>query len=379
MRSNAPYGNAASLIKVAGNIQLVHPSVKEYMLTSTSLQNFGFTTNEKLSHSLISQTCLAYLLQFETPEILNEDTIDDFPLALYAAEHWVSHTRSGASDSDTGSLQALIHALFTGNDAPFITWVRLNDIDRPGSERNMKRVPIGSRLYYACLTGLQDLSLALLDAGEDPNAKGFHGATALQVASQSGQYQTVQHLLEKGALVNAPFGGQHGSALRAASSEGFRDIVQLLLEKGAKARVNAESKRYGTALQAAALEGHGEIVKLLLENGAEVNMPQEPCGSALQAAASRGHESIVRLLLKKGAEVNKRSQEYGDALQAASTGGHEHVVRLLLENGADVNSRGVGPYQNALEAASKGKHQAIVELLLEKGADPVDHDAEGTD
>ncbi|ETW83636.1 hypothetical protein HETIRDRAFT_471885 [Heterobasidion irregulare TC 32-1] len=364
------------IVTVEGNVQLVHPSVKDYILTSTSLQNFGFTTNEKSSHSLIAQTCLAYLLQFETTGILTEDTLDNFPLAQYAANYWVSHAHAGTGDGRTDPLNTLTYTLFTGNDAPFVAWVRLNDLDRPGSKRDMKRVPIGSRLYYACLAGLQDLSSALLDAGEDPNAKGFDDCIVLQVAARSGQSRAVQHLLEKGAVINAPFGGQHGSALRAASSEGFGDIVRLLLEKGAE--VNAESERYGTALQAAALEGHGEIVKLLLENGAEVNMPQEPCGSALQAAASRGHESIVQLLLVKGAEVNKQSQEYGDALQAASTGGHEHIVRLLLENGADVDARGMGPYQSALQAASKGNNQAIVELLLEKGADPVDDNAEGT-
>ncbi|KIJ91862.1 hypothetical protein K443DRAFT_14038 [Laccaria amethystina LaAM-08-1] len=69
-----------------GFIKLSHFSVKEY-LVSEYVQNHAvkqvrdFSFSEELSHSVISQICLAYLLQFHTSEPLDIDVDVSFPLA----------------------------------------------------------------------------------------------------------------------------------------------------------------------------------------------------------------------------------------------------------------------------------------------------------
>src|ERR1700733_8322287 len=81
-----------------GIIKLSHMSVKDYLLSQHHVGATGFVLNEKLSHSLIAKICLAYLLQFKNLDMLNSGTIDEYPLAQYAAEYWITHVRYGVED-----------------------------------------------------------------------------------------------------------------------------------------------------------------------------------------------------------------------------------------------------------------------------------------
>src|ERR1700728_623626 len=104
-------------------------SVKDYLLSQHRVAATGFGLDEKLSHSLIAQTCLAYLLQFDNPDMLNWQTINNYPLAEYAAEYWIMHVQSGV-DEWAEPQQKLVMTLFQlDHTAPFITWVKLWDMD----------------------------------------------------------------------------------------------------------------------------------------------------------------------------------------------------------------------------------------------------------
>src|ERR1700728_885952 len=91
-----------------GIIKLSHMSVKDYLLSHHCVGATGFGINEKLSHSLITKTCLAYLLQFENPDMLNWDTIGKYPLARYAAQYWLMHVRYGVEDGTDIQQEKLI-------------------------------------------------------------------------------------------------------------------------------------------------------------------------------------------------------------------------------------------------------------------------------
>src|ERR1700729_2738639 len=78
-----------------GMIKLAHFSIKEYLMSDDLLRgaaSFSHFTAE-LSHSLIAQTCLAYLLQFDTFNSLDQEVItESSPLAQYAARYWMFDT-----------------------------------------------------------------------------------------------------------------------------------------------------------------------------------------------------------------------------------------------------------------------------------------------
>src|ERR1700728_4344499 len=93
-----------------GIIKLSHMWVKDYLLSQHHVGATGFVLNEKLSHSHIAKTCLAYLLKFENLDMLK--AIEKYPLAQYAATYWVTHVSYGVEDGTDVQQEKLITALF---------------------------------------------------------------------------------------------------------------------------------------------------------------------------------------------------------------------------------------------------------------------------
>ena len=242
-------------------------SVKDYLLSQHQVGATAFSINEKLSHSHVAQTCLAYLLQFNNLNMLNQNTIGNFPLARYAARYWILHLRSVGDEWDDVQ-QKLVMTLFQPqHNTRFISWLRLWNIELPWMLPQWDLIKVKpSAIYYAAFAGLLPVVWALIENGEDVNAQGGEFGNALQAASLEGHEAIVSMLLEKGADMSAQ-GGKYGNALQAASTGGHEQIVRLLLEKGVD--VNAQGGFYGNALQAASSKGHTVIVDLLLEQGAD--------------------------------------------------------------------------------------------------------------
>ena len=252
-----------------GTIKLSHFFVKEYLL-STRVEEY-FSIDEKASHLKISEFSIAYLLQFDDDSLpLTVATLYSMPLAHYAAEHWIGHTKSGGM---VPTVLQLILRLFTSGSAPLKNWIRMYNIDLGGyQDLSMDGAKVCSALYYSSLAGMPEVSDCLLHKGEDANAEGGRFGNPLQAASHEGYEAIVKLLLENGADVNA-MGGEYGNALWAASLRGDEVIVKLLLRNGAE--VTAKGGEYGNALQAASFRGDEAIVKVLLENGAKVNDLEE--------------------------------------------------------------------------------------------------------
>ena len=170
-----------------------------------------------------------------------------FPLARYAAQHWIKHICSaGKTETQSSSVFALMMKLLADENGAFVNWVRIHDIDKHIHQRDH----IAKPLYYASLAGLTEATYALLERGTDINAEKGRYGNALQGAASKGHFTIAKLLIKKGADVNTQ-GGRYGNALQAATLRGHEAIVKLLIEKGAD--VNAQGGRYGNALQASIL------------------------------------------------------------------------------------------------------------------------------
>src|ERR1700728_1685136 len=104
-------------------------SVKDYLLSRHQIAATGFGITEKLSHSHIARTCLAYLLQFDNPDTLNPNTLKNYPLAQYAAKYWIMHVQSGRNEWAEPQWKLVMTLFYPDHTAPFITWVGLWDMD----------------------------------------------------------------------------------------------------------------------------------------------------------------------------------------------------------------------------------------------------------
>ena len=169
----------------SGTVKLAHFSVKEYLLVQIRPEAEARSiTSEQLSHSVMAQTCLAQLLHFDGPSVLDWENPHSvslhhinalFPLAQYAAMNWVSHFQSsGATSTHCSTLQNLLLQLFKLPSNTYshalLCWVRLQNLAINANHslrwestvlghslrsfRNTRDLPLDvSPLYYACFSG----------------------------------------------------------------------------------------------------------------------------------------------------------------------------------------------------------------------------------
>ncbi|KAA6411304.1 MAG: hypothetical protein FRX48_04584 [Lasallia pustulata] len=83
-------------------VKLAHFSVKEYLVSKRIRDQAAATARyaiqEIQANQSIAAACLAYLLQFNQHDSLTSQTLEDFPLAGYAAKYWLRHTREVGKD-----------------------------------------------------------------------------------------------------------------------------------------------------------------------------------------------------------------------------------------------------------------------------------------
>ena len=76
-------------------VQFAHFSVKEYLtsarLTEAKDTISHFHVSMTAAHTIVAQASLGVLLHLD--EGVTKDSLENFPLAEYVAEHWVGHAR----------------------------------------------------------------------------------------------------------------------------------------------------------------------------------------------------------------------------------------------------------------------------------------------
>ena len=356
-------------------VQFSHFSVKEFFLSdrlSTSTNDISqYHIVLEDANTLITRACLGVLLRDPSDESAAATT----PLALYAAEHWVAHSKV----KDVASrVRNGMESLFDPDGPYFSAWVKLHNPDRrrwyDGLEH--KTQPGAAPLYYAAFLGLHEIVEHLsLKYGQYANAIGGGVGTALHIASTDGHIEVVRSLLKCGVDVDAR-GANSMSPLQFASGNGRLDVVHCLLDYGANADIQSADHR--TSLGDAAVNGHFEIVRVLLEHHADIHTEDKDGFTALHLVSSfhpsSKYHQVVRLLLEYGANPNARDKRRRTPLHVVSSrpqyspfplsSARLEIVRILLEHGADVDAEDeVG--RTPLQVALAERQEEVVQLLTE--------------
>jgi hypothetical protein len=330
-------------------VQFSHFSVKEYLISPRLLTSDADVSHFHIlmepAHTIMARACLGTLLRPRLDDISDEDNVCDlFPLAQYAAEHWVTH----AQFEDVSShIRAGMQVLFDPDKPYFSAWVQIYDMD--ATSNGHSKFPFFSHktsdaapFYYAALCGFHDL---------------------------------VEHLINKCLQEANDTGGFCRSPLIAALSMEHFEVAQLLHQHGA--HVDVQGPNQCTPLYGASYDGHVEIVQWLLRHGADPNLPDKSDGrAALHEAAVFGHLEMAQILLQHNADPNIQDHIGQIPLHFASQLGKTNVARLLLEQGIDVNARrkdGSTP----LHLASREGQLEVARALIEYGADRDAEDNEG--
>ncbi|XP_029965094.1 ankyrin repeat and protein kinase domain-containing protein 1 [Salarias fasciatus] len=208
-------------------------------------------------------------------------------------------------------------------------------------------------------------------------SKQFSGnRSILHFTVESGDLETVRHVLSLGAKVNCATARGY-TPLIIAVLHRFHDIASLLLDHGAAATQGDDDN--WTPLHFAAQNGDSKTVRLLLDRGAEADVQENAGWMPLHLACQNGHETVVRLLLLRlsGETVMERREAQGRTpLHLASAYGHVDIVKLLLSQGSDPNATSKS-LSTALHMSAEQGHNRIVRRLLKSGASTDCADSKG--
>lgn len=155
----------------------------------------------------------------------------------------------------------------------------------------------------------------LCDYGANPDA-------AMTAALAHGEFEAVESLIAKGAVIDLP----------AAAATGRTSIA-------AKFIPLSDSRQKHLALAFAAQHGHAEALKLLLDAGQNPSL-YNPEGAhmfstPLHQAILSGHENNVRLLVEAGARLDLKDTIYhGNALDWAIYFENTSIIGYLRSQGA---------------------------------------------
>jgi len=357
-QEQAVLSTCSSLIAVVDEngdqvVQFSHFSVKEFLisprLASSSEDVSRFQILLGPAHTVLARVCLGTLLRLD--DRVEEDDLEGrFPLARYAAEHWVDHARF---ETVSSRVQGAMEILFNPHGPYFSSWIRVHDIDVEPTNNwpfryftHFNKSP-ATPLYYAALCGFRGLAEHLIDnCSQQVNADGGFYASPLVAALSREDYKMAQLLYERGAGVDVQ-GKNKRTPLYGASWSGHLEIVQWLLRRGADP--NALNYTDGwTALHEAAMYGFAEIAQTLLQYKADPNMQEIEGRIPLHLASKWGRSNVTRILLEQGVDVNARSKDGSTPLHLASRRREVEVARLLMERGADVDAKdneGMTPLQ----------------------------------
>ncbi len=349
-------------------VQFSHFSVKEWLVSGRLSSRGGLSRYHiipQTAHTTLARICLGVLLQLD--KRLDRCSIENFPLAQYAAQHWVEHARF--EDVSTHVEQEL-ECLFDPKKPHFAAWVWIYDL-HPSRKRSMvtshPTTPEASPLHYATLCGLLGLVERLVThRPEDVHTLDENGRTPLHAALYGGHTKVAQFLLSCGASRDA-WDDDDWTPMHIASQSGNLDIVQLLLQKGAHLNTQTKGDRQ-TPLDLALYNGNPQVIRSLLGHGANVNTRDDKDLTPLHIAFQRGDLVASRLLLERGANVNARRTDRQTPLHLASWGGELEFTRLFLHYRANVNARG-DRNRTPLLMALGNKELETVRLLLDHGAD----------
>ena len=370
-----------SLVNVDGSavIQFSHFSVKEF-LVSTRLAKADDETLHRYfvsatpAHTLVARACLGILLHLDMT--ITKDGLKTYPLAEYAARHWVDHARF--KDVSQYAEDAM-KQLFDPSAPHLAIWVWICDPRNPskGEDRAERPPqPETTPLHFAAVCGLHGVVKFLaIDHSQDVHSRRFDDEwTPLHVASAHGHVEIARALIEHGADVTT-VAVDKSTSLHVASKSGHIDIVRFLVEHGAD--VMARNTGGKTPLHVATRWGHADLTSFFIEQGTDPTIHDYDGGTPLHDASIYGDVELTSLLIDRGAEVSALATNLRTPLHEASTFGHVELARILVERGAAMDLHDANDGRTPLHLASSWGYMDIARILVEHGADTTTRSDDG--
>jgi ankyrin repeat protein len=175
---------------------------------------------------------------------------------------------------------------------------------------------------------------ALLDAGEDPKARGYRGLTALDAAALAWYHVDPQRFRAVAALLL-----DRGGPMTAPAAAALGDLAWLS-QQHATGQLSLDAER--ELLRIAVTHNQKGVLERLLAWGADPDArvragdgddAETSWGMPLQACTGSGKYELAEILLKAGADPNARIMASGDPVFSAYSEKDGKMVVLLERHG----------------------------------------------
>ena len=245
-----------------------------------------------------------------------------------------------------------------------------------GADVNATNVNNWTALMIACQKSNVDTINVLLKAGADPNIADVNGETCLYCAVRGAcNKEVLQAIIDYGADVNAT-NMNNWTALMIACQKSNADVINVLLKAGADpniADVNGETCLYDVVRGAC----NKEVLQGIIDHGADVNAANKNNITALMIACIKSNADAINILLKAGADPNIANANGETCLKyAVKASCNKEVLVAIIHHGTDVNATNQNNITALKTAFQKGNKYAI-HALLNAGADPNIADSDG--
>lgn len=220
-------------------------------------------------------------------------------------------------------------------------------------------------LIIASESGQFEIVKLLVERGINVDASTYDGVTPLMFAAQNGDIDIMNYLIAQGANVNAKPNNDVTALISAVRSEHY-EAAALLLDSGAV--VDARDELDLTSLMHASAYNYPDIVELLIDHGAGIEKKDWFGSRPLMMAAYYNCIESADVLLDKGADPDGKDERGFTPLMVTAQHMDYDMAWLLLDKGADPGIRNAGGI-HALALAVMQKDEDMIELLLESGAE----------
>jgi ankyrin repeat protein len=254
------------------------------------------------AHTIVAQACLGILLHLD--ENINSYGLEKFPLAKYAAEHWVDHVQlEDVSQRVEGGLKQL----FDPRKPHLAIWLRIHNSLRhligQGAHRWSSQHN-GTHLHYATLYGLHSIiEFLVTEHRQEVNYMGFMDqSTPLHAAVQgpySGAVSVTRVLLKLG--VDPMAWNKDGRnplhlAVRSSSSQAM-EVIQALIEGGADVTVQDKGGLNPLHLAARSSSFQAiEVIRALIEAGADATAQDKDGRNPLHLVARSSSFQAIEVI-----------------------------------------------------------------------------------
>jgi ankyrin repeat protein len=387
------------------HLRLAHLSVKEYLMSEELKRSpvSEFWTSHGVGNRIMAERCIGSLLQHDDVASFGPQTLEAFPLTIYAARCWGRHAREANGEEIGRELlnNLLLDFLQGSKPEAFANWRRTQGLSfvltnlatkvTLGSPWNSPapaaalhhEIRMAFRAHAAAYSNLRDAAFreaagcnlwrtvrAIFDRAQ-PNKDAMD--LAMDRALCSSGFESLAALISLGDVdINQRHWRQKMTLLeRCPTAEGIRWLVA----RGAS--MQPDSDLFWHPLFGACRNPlfHNSTAKLkcLLELGADPDIAFEfPhartvwLSTPLQVAAYEGYSAGLELLLDHGATLNLIQGRVGSSLHAAALSPRPETFSYLLSRGADIHAVSE-QFGTILWAAGYGGSEKIVESCLEHG------------